>query len=130
MQAMPPKEPDAFLPEPPEDPDTGEVRAERGWMSGHRVTAWPLERALPCVRPARPGELADPAALLMFQDRKARLGIFLGSVLARPPAHARQRLLGVVDRERLAGADLAPPAPFPTLRGQPLWDAEGRPSAG
>lgn len=123
---MPPKEPDAFLPELPEDPDTGEVRAERRWMAGHRVTAWPLERALPCVRPARPGELADPAALLMFRDRRARLGIFLGSVLARPPDHARQRLLGVVDRQRLAAADLAPPAPFPALRAQPAWDAEGR----
>ena len=126
MQAMPPKEPDAFLPELPEDPDTEEVRAERAWMAGHRVTAWPLERALPCVRPARPGELADPAALLMFRDRRARLGIFLGSVLARPPDHARQRLLGVVDRPRLAAADLAPPAPFPALRAQPAWDAEGR----
>ena len=123
---MPPKEPDAFLPEVPDDPDTEEVRAERRWMAGHRVTAWPLERAMPCVRPARPGELADPAALLMFQDRRARLGIFLGSVLARPPSHARQRLLGVVDRGRLAAAELAPPAPFPALRGQPAWDAEGR----
>lgn len=123
---MPPKEPDAFLPELPEDPDTEEVRAERRWMAGHRVTAWPLERALPCVRPARPGELADPAALLMFRDRRARLGIFLGSVLARPPDHARQRLLGVVDRRRLAAAHLAPPAPFPALRAQPAWDAEGR----
>lgn len=123
---MSPREPDPFLPELPEDPDTAEVRSERVWMAGHRVTAWPLERALPCVRPARPGELADPAALLLFQDRKARLGIFLGSVLARPPGHARQRLLGVVDRERLAEADLAPPAPFPTHRAQPLWDAEGR----
>lgn len=123
---MPPKAPDPFQPEVPEDPDTDEVRAERRWMAGHRVVAWPLERALPCVRPARPGELADPAALLMFQDRRARLGIFLGSVLSRPPSHARQRLLGVVDRERLAAADLAPPAPFPSELAQPMWDADGR----
>lgn len=123
---MPPREPEPFLPDSPEDPETDEVRAERVWMAGHRVTAWPLERALTCVRPARAGELADPAALLMFQDRQARLGIFLGSVLARPPGHARQRLMGVVDRGRLAAADLAPPAPFATVRSQPMWDAEGR----
>ncbi len=124
---MSPKEPDAFLPEVPEDPDTAEVRAERLWMSRHRVAAWPLERALPCVRPARPEELRDPSALLMFRDRKSRLGLFLASVLARPPASGRQRLLGVVDRERLAAADLETPAPFPALRPQPTWDAEGRP---
>lgn len=123
---MPPKAPDPFLPEVPEDPDTDEVRAERLWMARHRVTAWPLERALPCVRPARPDELRDPAALLMFRDRRSRLGIFLGSVLARPPSAARQRLMGVVDRDRLAAADLAPPAPFPALRPQPGCDAEGR----
>lgn len=123
---MPPKEPDAFLPEVPEDPDTDEVRAERLWMGRHRVVDWPLERALPCVRPARPDELRDPASLLMFRDRRSRLGIFLGSVLARPPSADRQRLMGVVDRERLAAADPAASAPFSSLRAQPTCDGEGR----
>ncbi len=130
MQAMPPKEPDPFLPEVPEEPETDEVRAERAWMAGHRVTAWPLERAWPCVRPATPADLRDPSAVLVFRDRQARLGLFLASVLVRPPAHARQQLVGVVDRARLAEAGVAPPAPFPVIRPQPMWGADGRAPGG
>jgi hypothetical protein len=125
MQAMPPREPDPILPDLPEDPDTAEVRAERLWMAGHRVSAWSLERALPCVRPARPEELRDPATLLMFRDRKARLGIFRAAVLARPPSRERQALLGVVDPARLAEVADGAPRPFPSLRAQPEPGADG-----
>lgn len=122
---MPPREPDAFLPDLPEDPDTAEVRAERAWMARHRVSAWPLERALPCVRPARPEDLRDPEALLMFRDRQARLGVFRAAVLARPPGRERQSLLGVVDPARLAAAAGEAPHPFPTVRAQPMPGADG-----
>lgn len=105
--------------ETPEETDSRELRAERAWMGRHRVEAWPLERAMPCLRPALPADLADPTAPLLFRDRQGRLGVYLAAVLARPPAHGRQQLLGALDRPTLARQPSSDPRPFGVFREQP-----------
>lgn len=112
-------DPEPALPAIPEEPDAPDLRAERAWMARHRVGSWPLERALPCLRPATPADLRDPTAPLLFRDRQGRLGVYLAAVLARPPDRGRQRLLGALDREALARLPAGAPPPFPTLREQP-----------
>lgn len=107
-------------------------RAE--WLARHAFPDVELAVAMRCVRPVRPGELAQPDTVIAVQSRRGMIALYRASVLARPEMlgrrprpderprerHSPPRILGAVDLEQLAKLD---PSSVPHRFG--MWRGAG-----